>query len=82
MAKTIKHETLTSTLELSEATDGFWLWDSTRGMNLAMKSKTERAAFVEALEYYQDRLRRVEGEHHELSNKVNKFVSQITEHEE
>lgn len=60
---------------------GFWLYDETRGMHLAMEFSTERAAFVEALHYYQARLSRVEQEHASLSAKVSAFVGQFM-HEE
>jgi len=58
---------------------GFWLWDSTRGMNLSMKAKTEREAFVEALTYYQKRLLHVEHEYSTLNKKVVTFVEQFAE---
>ena len=76
---------LSPTLSLSEYTDsrhgsfGFWLWDDIRGMNLAMRAKTERAAFVKALLYYQNRLVKVEEERNTLSSKVNSFLSQFTD---
>lgn len=79
MATTIKHTVLSSKLALTESTDGFWLYDETRGMNLSMRAKTAEAAFVEALTYYQERLTRVETEHKELRSKVDAFVSQFTE---
>lgn len=82
MAKTIKHEVLTSKLALTECTDGFWLYDETRGMNLAMRAKTEREAFVQALEYYQNRLKDVESAHNCLTKRVNEFVSQFTEEDD
>jgi hypothetical protein len=61
---------------------GFWLYDKTRGMNLAMQAKTERDAFVEALTYYQKRLAKVEYDYQELKHKVDVFVGQFTEEEE
>jgi hypothetical protein len=61
---------------------GFWLYDKTRGMNLAMRAKTERDAFVEALTYYQNRLGSVEYDYQELKHKVDVFVGQFTEEEE
>ena len=39
---------------------GFWLWDEARGMNLSMRAESERAALIDALEYYQRRLLDVE----------------------
>lgn len=61
---------------------GFWLYDKTRGMNLAMRAKTERDAFVEALTYYQKRLGTVEAEYAILQEKVAIFVDQFAEPEE
>jgi hypothetical protein len=61
---------------------GWWLWDETRGMNLAMRAKTEQDAFVEALEYYQERLLKVEQEHKDLRKAVEAFVEQVTEQED
>ncbi len=58
---------------------GFWLYDETRGMNLSMRAKTAQDAFVEALHYYQVRLKHVEGEHNNLKLKVDAFVSQFVE---
>lgn len=75
MGKLINSTKLSETLGLSECTDGFWLWDKTRQMNLAMKAKTSTDAFVEALHYYQDRLTEVEQEHRDLRKKVDAFVA-------
>lgn len=73
------HEKLSDTLTLTNSTDGFWLYDKTRGMNLAMHAKTSTAAFVEALTYYQERLGKVEQEHASLTAKVDVFVAQFVE---
>lgn len=62
MGKVIEHKKLTETLGITECADGFWLYDKTRGMNLAMKEKTAQDAFVKALSYYQERLKVVEAE--------------------
>lgn len=82
MAKTIKHTVLSPTLALTECTDGFWLYDETRGMNLAMRAKTAEDAFVEALEYYQKRLQQVESEYKALNTKVQAFVAEFIANEE
>ena len=82
MSKTISSEGISPTLTLSECTDGFWLYDDTRGMNLAVRAKTKTEAFVKALSYYQDRLGRVEKNYQELKQKVDLFVEQFTEEEE
>ena len=54
--KRYTNTTLSDTLTLSEGHDGFWLYDKTRGMNLAMHTKSERDAFIECITYYQNRL--------------------------
>ena len=77
MGKVIKHEELTETLTLSECTDGFWLYDETRGMNLVMKEKTREAAFIEALDFYQNRLLEVEKGYSDLINATDNFIQQI-----
>ncbi len=74
---------LSDTLTLCEYTDprngsfGFWLYDETRGMNLSMRAKSEREAFVEALDYYQDRLTEIEKKNSSMKKKVDEFVSQF-----
>lgn len=82
MSKTIHSAALSATLTLSECSDGFWLYDKTRAMNLSMKAKTPTDAFVEALTYYQRRLLEVEQAHHSLSGKVAAFVSEVAEEED
>lgn len=77
--KALTHTQLSETLGLSERRDGFWLYDKTRGMNLAMRAKTRDSAFVEALTYYQNRLKQVEGEFKDMSAKVEAFVTQFRE---
>lgn len=74
---------ISKTLTLCEfesgGSKGFWLYDKTRGMNLAMRAKTERDAFVEALEYYQERLTEVEAKHRFLKVQVDAFVTKVME---
>lgn len=79
MGKKINHQQLTETLGLTECNDGFWLYDKTRGMNLAMRADNETSAFVKALTYYQRRLAEVEKEHKELREKVSLFVGQFVD---
>lgn len=79
--------TLSSTLSICEFQNpkngkfGFWLYDNTRGLNLAMRATTERDAFAKALTYYQDLLTKVERDYATLSAKVNIFIDQFTEEE-
>lgn len=81
MSKCISSTKLSETLSLSLCKDGYWLYDTTRGMNLSMHAKTESEAFVEALTYYQRRLAEVEKAYSGLKSKVDSFVSQFTEEE-
>lgn len=67
----------TDTIQLSSGRDGYWLYDYKRGMNLAMRAKTEHEAFIKALEYYQIRLERELNKNKQLENKINAFVSQF-----
>lgn len=82
MSKILSNIELTDTLILSECNDGWWLYDCTRGMNLAMKAKSQEAAFIKALTYYQNRLQEVERDLKSINNKVNKFVNQFIERDE
>ena len=77
MRKAISTIKLTETISLSECHDGFWLYDKTRGMNIAMRSKTSTDALVKAIMYYQNRLIDIEQLHKELKNKVDVFVDQF-----
>lgn len=79
---------LSATLTLCEFTSprdgsfGFWLYDKTRSMNLSMRAKTEREAFVDALEYYQKRLMETEKTYADLKTKVDAFVAQFVDDDE
>ena len=64
----------TETLQLNTHHDDFWLYDETLKMNLAMKAKTEREAFVKALEYYQRELAETQEKLNVLTSKVSSFV--------
>jgi glucuronate isomerase len=72
----------TDTIALSECRDGFWLYDTTRGMNLAMRAKTEQAAFIETIGYYQKRLKDIETNYNDLKQKVDCFVEQFNDTDE
>lgn len=75
MSKAISFTKLSDTLQISEHHDGFWLYDFTRGMNLAMRAETRDAAFTEALSYYQDRMAKTEAAYADLRRQVQNFVS-------
>lgn len=82
MSKVISEKDLSATLSLSECSDGFWLWDETRQMNLAMKSKSPESALVEAITYYQRRLKEVESDYKSLKAKVESFIGEVASDED
>lgn len=61
----------------ARAHEGYWLYDHVLGMNLSMKAKTEREAFVDALDYYQENLAELKVIHKTLKSKVDAFVNQF-----
>jgi len=67
----------TETIELCMVLEKYWLWDFTQELNLSIRAETKEAAFIEALEYYQKRLKRVESEYLELQLKVDRFVEEL-----
>lgn len=73
---------LTENISLSECKDGFWLYDYTRGMNLSMRAKTEREAFVEAITYYQKRLKEVETKRTNLFESIEAFINDVNDEED
>ena len=73
----IKHVQLTETIGLTECTDGFWLYDKTMGMNLAMRVKTPNDAFIEAIKYYQRRFEELDKTYWSLKGRVDSFVAQF-----
>lgn len=79
MAKTISHEKLSDSVAITECSDGWWLYDETRGINLAMRAKSRDAAFMAAITYYQRRLIEVETRYRTLQSKVDCFVGQFVE---
>jgi len=81
MIKTNKTTKLTETLTLIERTDGFWLFDEPRGMNLSMRAKTAQSALVEALSYYQSHLAMVEQTYSVMKTKIDAFVAQFIDEE-
>ena len=82
MSKVISYTVLSKSLSISQCTDGYWLYDESRGMNLAMRAKTAEAAYLEALEYYQERLKEVENDYNNLKAKVDHFVGQFVDDDE
>jgi hypothetical protein len=72
----------TQTLTLTKCRDGYWLFDTTRGMNLGIRADSEQIAFIQALEYYQKRLTGLEAAHKCLNDRVEEFVEQFTQNED
>jgi hypothetical protein len=82
MGKPIRTIFNIDTFSLTECTDGYWLYDTVVGMNLAMRAKTEQDAYIEALLYYQKRLAKVKTDYNNLDDKVQTFVSQFLNEDE
>ena len=77
MAKVIRTVFRIDTHSLHECTDGYYLYDYILGMNIAMQTETEQAAYIKALQYYQKSLQQVEHECKDLNDKVQNFILQI-----
>lgn len=77
MPKLLNKTEVTDTITLSHCTDGWWLWDDTRGMNLSMHAPSPQQAFIETIGYYQRRLTQVEDELKTLKIQVEAFVQAV-----
>lgn len=82
MGKVVASFVVLPTLQLTEQTDGYWLWDTTRQMNLAMRAETAEGALIEAIKYYQNRCANVERTLNKLTEHVNHFVESVKESDE
>ena len=71
MRSAIKTTPIGDSLHLSECHDGYWLYDDTRGINIAMRAETENAALIQALLYYQRHTLKIENRNKVLVNAVN-----------
>ena len=80
--KAIRSIKLTDTLTISVCKDGYWLYDKTRGMNLAMRVKTEQDAYVKAITYYQKRCVEIEQKKKKLYDSVNNFIESLSDNDE
>ena len=80
--KAIRSIKLTDTLTISECKDGYWLYDKTRGMNLAMGAETEQDAYVKAISYYQKRCAEIELKKKKLYDNVNNFIESLSDNDE
>lgn len=79
MGRAIRKVFKIDTLSLYECNDGYYLYDYVIGMNIVMRAKTEQDAYIEALLYYQKRLKEVKNDYKLLNDKVENFVSQFNE---
>ena len=82
MAKAIRNVFKIETLSLVECNDGYYLYDTVVGMNIAMRAKTEQDAYIEALLYYQRTLQKAKANYKELNDKVESFLSQFNRDDE
>lgn len=65
----------------TERPQGFWIYDTIAGHNLAMGNPDRDLAFTECITYYQQKLTKTQNELTELQNKVNAFVNQFVEND-
>jgi len=77
MAKAIRTVFEIDTLSLHECNDGYYLYDTIRGFNIAMRAKTEQDAYIEALLDYQRSLAKSKASYSILNKKVESFISQF-----
>lgn len=66
---------------LSHHRDGWWLWDSTVSMNLAIRAPSRDAAIDEAIAFYQRRLAELKAKNNDLSAKLDR-ISKILGNED
>ena len=81
MSKVIRKNFKIDTLSLHECKDGYFLYDYVIGMNISMRAKTEQDAYIEALLYYQNKLKEVKNDYKLLNDKVESFISQFDKDE-
>lgn len=77
MSKVVRKVFKNDTLSLHECTDGYYLYDYVIGMNISMRAKTEQDAFIEALTYYQEKLKTSTKAYKDLYAKVESFICQF-----
>jgi hypothetical protein len=79
---------LSDTLTLHECKDpkngdfGFWLYDETVGMNLAIRAKTREEAILLALKFHQIAHKRAEEQRDELQAVIAGFIKSLKELED
>ena len=77
MRAQISSQKLTETLTLIQWSDGYWIYDKTLCMHIAVKAPTAQAAATTAFAYYQRRLQQSEDKLNDLKSKVDFFVSTV-----
>ena len=77
MNKKNTHEKLNDNLTLSIMSSGYWIFDKRKGINVAMRAKTERDAFLEALEYYSRYLIDSQKKFKEVTQAVDTFLNKL-----
>jgi hypothetical protein len=74
-----KNDTITLT---HHEIQGYWLYDKTQGMNLAMRAKTEQDAFIQAIMYYQKSYSEATKKFKDITKKVDSFLEQFRDDEQ
>ena len=69
---------LSDTLTLIERKDGYWIHDKIQGINVALRAKTERDAFVMALSFYQKYYYLNKQKNESIYKKVNSFIEDLS----
>ena len=77
MARAIRVVFKIDTLSLTECNDGYYLYDTVLGQNIAMRAKSEQDALIEAILFYQKNLTETRKSYKELNDKVEDFISKI-----
>lgn len=72
-----KNDTITLTKHPHK--EEYWLYDKSQGCNVAMHAKTERDAFVQAVDYYQRTIARITSENNSLSLKVDAILDILSD---
>lgn len=72
--KAIREVFRLDTLVMHECTDGYYLYDNVAGINISMRAKTERDAFIEAIKYYQSITQKLVDENLSLNSKIDSII--------
>lgn len=77
MAKFIRNVFKNEHQCMTECADGFWIYDYSWQMNIVTSEKTEQAAFIAALSFYQKAFDESKNKYKDLSGKVDSFLAQF-----